>query len=178
MIVLAERVARWVIPLLVLFIPLYGHLKGVKVYEAFIEGAEEGLRMVLRIAPYMLAILVALGLFRVSGAMGLLVAGLRPVLGALGVPTEVVPLLVTRPLSGGASLGVLAEILRTSGADSFVGRLASIMQGSTDTTFYVLAVYFGSVGIRRTRYALTLGLAADFAGFLAALWISSLFFPR
>lgn len=173
-----ENLSRWIIPLLVLVIPAYGYLKGVKVYEAFIEGAEEGLRMVVRIAPYMLAILVALGLFKVSGAMDLIVAGLRPVLSLLGIPPEVVPLVVTRPLSGGAALGVLAEILRLQGPDSFVGRLASIMQGSTDTTFYVLAVYFGSVGIRKTRYALTLGLMADLAGFLAAIWAASLFFPR
>ncbi|MGE5590535.1 MAG: spore maturation protein [Bacillota bacterium] len=175
---MVENLSRWIIPALVLIIPAYGYLRGVKVYEAFIEGAEEGLRMVVRIAPYMLAILVALGLFKVSGSMDLLVAGLRPGLTLLGIPPEVVPLLVTRPLSGGASLGVLAEILRVQGPDSFVGRLASIMQGSTDTTFYVLAVYFGSVGIRKTRYALTLGLMADLAGFLAAIWVASLFFPK
>ncbi|MHB9146461.1 MAG: spore maturation protein [Symbiobacteriia bacterium] len=174
----AESVARWVIPAMVVFIPLYGFAKGVKVYDAFIEGAVEGLRLVVRIAPYMLAILVALGLFRASGALDLFVALLRPVLSRFGVPPEVVPLLLTRPLSGGASLGVLAEILRVSGPDSFIGRLASIIQGSTDTTFYVLAVYFGSISIKKTRYALTLGLAADFAGFVAALWIASLFFPH
>lgn len=173
-----ESLSRWIVPVLVLVIPAYGYWKGVKVYEAFIEGAEEGLRMVVRIAPYMLAILVALGLFRVSGAMDLLVAGLRPALAWFGIPPEVVPLVVTRPLSGGASLGVLAEILRVQGPDSFAGRLASIMQGSTDTTFYVLAVYFGSVGIKNTRYAVTLGLMADLAGFIAAIWITSLFFPR
>lgn len=168
----------WALPVLLAVIPLYGYLRGVKVHEAFIEGAEEGLKVALKIVPFIVAMLVALGIFRSSGAMDLLIRASGPVLRLLGVPPEVVPLVIARPLSGAASLGILGEILRTYGPDSFIGRVASTMQGSTDTTFYILSVYFGSVGIRRSRYGLAVGLAGDAAGFLASAAIVRALFGR
>ena len=166
----------WALPVLLTLIPLHGYFRGIGVYETFIEGAEEGLKVTLKIAPFIVAILIALGIFRASGAMDFLIRAVGPVLQALGVPPEVVPIIITRPLSGSASLGMLGDILRSHGPGSFIGRVASTMQGSTDTTFYVLSVYFGSVGIRRSRYALAVGLAGDAAGFLASVMIVRAFF--
>ncbi|MEW6724309.1 MAG: spore maturation protein [Bacillota bacterium] len=161
---------------MVLVIPVYGYLKGVPVYEAFIEGASEGLLVVARIVPYLVAILVVLGIFRDSGALGWLVGFMQPVLGPLGVPGETIPLLFIRPMSGGAALGIVANLINTYGPDSFIGRLASTIQGSTDTTLYVLTLYFGSVGIKKYRYALKVGLLADLAGFIASVVICHLVF--
>lgn len=150
-------------------IPLYGYLRGVQIYEAFIEGAQEGLEMALKIAPYMVSIFVALGVFRDSGAMESVIGFLQPWLQHWNVPGEVLPLAVIRPFSGGGSLGVTAELLRVHGPDSYIGRLASTMQGSTDTTFYILSFYFGSVSIRYPRHAIVAGLAGDLAGFIASI---------
>jgi len=166
---LLDLISKWAIPVVVCFIPLYGYLRGVKVYEAFVEGAQEGLELAVRVVPFMVAIFVAMGVFRASGAMDLLVAWLQPVLALLGVPGEILPLALIRPLSGGAALGITAELIRTYGPDSFIGRLASTMQGSTDTTFYIVTLYFGSVGIKNPRYALTAGLVGDAVGFIASL---------
>lgn len=157
-------------------IPLWGAIRRVKVYDTFIEGAEEGLTVAVRIIPFLVGMMVALGIFRASGAMELLAGVLDPVTSRLGFPTEVLPLMIVRPLSGAGALGVTADLLKSEHPDSFVGRLASIMQGSTDTTFYVLTVYFGAVGIRRARYAPALGLFADAVGFVAALYACNWFF--
>lgn len=167
-----SAVSTWAIPFLLAFIPIYGIARGVPVYEAFIEGAEEGVRLSVRLAPYLLAILVGLGVFRDTGGLGLIVAGLTPMLQPLGLPAEIIPLIVTRPLSGSGALGITADLIRTHGPDSGIGTLASIMQGSTDTTFYVLSIYFGSVGVRHPRWALPVGLAGDVTAFLtaAAVW--------
>ncbi|WP_347160087.1 nucleoside recognition domain-containing protein [Pontibacter chitinilyticus] len=151
----------------------------VNVYEAFIEGAKEGFSVAITIIPYLIAILVAIGVFRASGALGMLVNGLGYLIGLLGLNTEFVPALPVafmKPLSGSGARGMMVEALNTYGVDSFVGRLASTIQGSTETTFYILAVYFGSVGIRKTRYALVCGLLADLAGIIAAIFIAYLFF--
>lgn len=166
-----SAISTWAIPFLLAFIPIYGWLRGVPVYEAFVEGAEEGVRLTAKLAPFLIAILVALGIFRDSGAMGALIQAVGPYLSPLGVPPEVVPLMVTRPLSGGGALGVTAELLKTHGPDSWVGLLASTIQGSTDTTFYVLSVYFGSIGIRQARWALPVGLIGDAAAFVGALLV-------
>lgn len=151
----------------------------VNVYDAFIEGAKEGFTVAITIIPYLVAILVAIGVFRTSGALDLLVDGIGYGIALTGLDTDFVPALPVafmKPLSGSGARGMMVEALNTYGVDSFVGRLASTIQGSTETTFYILAVYFGSVGIRNTRYALTCGLIADFAGVIAAIFIAYLFF--
>ena len=171
------ELSRWAVPGLFLLIPLAGWLRRVKLYEAFVQGAEQGFSTAVRIIPYLVGMMVAINVFRVSGAMELCARLLAPVLDPLGIPAEVLPLALVRPLSGGAALGVTADLIRSYGPDSFLGRLASVMQGSTDTTFYVLTVYFGSVGVTRYRYALALGLTADIVSFLAAVVVCRYTFP-
>ena len=154
-------------------------IRRVNVYEAFIEGAKEGFPVVIKIIPYLVAILVAIGVFRASGAMNFLVSGVGRAVGALGINTdfvEALPTALMKPLSGSGARGMMVDAMQTYGADSFVGRLASTFQGATDTTFYIIALYFGSVGVRKTRYAVTCGLIADFAGIIAAIFIAYLFF--
>lgn len=146
-------------------------------YEAFVKGAEDGFTIAVRIIPFLVGMMVAINVFRESGAMELVSRLLGPVLAPLGFPPEMLPLAIMRPLSGGAALGLAAETIVRYGPDSFLGRLASVMQGSTDTTFYVLTLYFGSVGITRYRYAPALGLTADLTGLLAALYFCRYFFP-
>ena len=156
-----------------------GVCKRVNVYDTFIEGAKDGFQTAVRIIPYLVAILVGVAVFRASGAMDLLVDGIRWLVGLLGINTdfiEALPTALMKPLSGAGARGIMIDTMSTYGADSFVGRLSCIFQGSTDTTFYVLAVYFGSVGIRYTRHAVTCGLLADLAGVVAAILISYLFF--
>ncbi len=176
MMAVIQILSVWVVPLMVCGIPLYGYVRGVPVYETFVEGGREGLQIAARILPYMIGIFVAMGVFNASGAMEVLRWLLSPALGLIGLPAEVLPLAIVRPLSGSSALGITASILRDRGPDSFVGRLASTMQGSTDTTFYVLSVYFGSVGVTRSRYALATGLCGDVVGVLASLVICRLFF--
>jgi len=156
-----------------------GVCKRVNVYDTFIEGAKDGFQTAVRIIPYLVAILVGVAVFRASGAMDLLVDGIRWLVGLLGINTdfiEALPTALMKPLSGAGARGIMIDTMSTYGADSFVGRLSCIFQGSTDTTFYVLAVYFGSVGIRYTRHAVVCGLLADLAGVVAAILISYLFF--
>ena len=158
---------------------LAGVFKKVNVYDAFIEGAKDGFKTAVRIIPYLVAILVGIGVFRASGAMDMLIDGIRWLVGCLGVNTdfvEALPTALMKPLSGSGARGMMVDAMQTYGADSFVGRLSCIFQGSTDTTFYILAVYFGSVGIRYTRHAVTCGLLADLAGMISAIGIAYLFF--
>jgi spore maturation protein SpmA len=158
---------------------LMATLRRVNVYEAFIEGAKEGFNVAIRIIPYLVAILVAIGVFRASGALDALVDGIGRLFSALGLRTEFIPALPTalmKPLSGSGARGMMVDAMTTHGADSFVGRLASVFQGATDTTFYILALYFGSVGVRKTRHAVACGLIADFAGITAAIFIAYIFF--
>jgi spore maturation protein B len=164
-----ETLSVWAIPLLIAGIPLLALLRGVKVYPVFVDGAKEGFQVAVRIIPPLVAIVVALGMLRASGAMEALAAALAPITSRIGVPTSVLPMIVVRPLSGGAALGVVADVLRSDGTDSYAGRLVSVMAGSTETTFYVLAVYFGAVGVTRYRQALPAALIADFAGFAASV---------
>lgn len=159
------------IPLLVVFIVLYGALKKVRIYEVFVEGAKEGFQVGVRIIPYLVAMLVAIGIFRAGGAMDFLVWMLSPLTDWIGLPAETLPMALMRPLSGSGALGVMAEIIKTHGPDSLIGRMVSVMMGSGETTFYVLAVYFGSVGIARTRQAVPAGLVADAAGILMSAWL-------
>lgn len=171
-----DTLSLWAVPGMLALIPLWGSIKKVKVYDTFIEGAEEGLQIAVKIIPFLVGMLVALSVFRASGAMELLAKVVSPYTSAVGFPTEILPLMIVRPLSGAGALAVTADLLKTHTPDSYIGRLASIMQGSTDTTFYVLAVYFGAVGIKKTRYAAAIGITADVIGFLAALYACNLFF--
>ncbi|KAB2642917.1 MAG: spore maturation protein [Verrucomicrobia bacterium] len=162
------------IPFLLGFFPLYAFLKGVPVYEEFIEGAKEGFQVALRIFPYLVAILVAIGVFRAAGGIDFLSYLLSPLLDKIGLPSQLLPLILVRPLSGSAATGLFAEIVKTAGPNSFVSQLAGTILGSTETTFYVLAVYFGSVAIKKSRHALAAGLIADTAGVASALLICHL----
>jgi spore maturation protein B len=164
-----ELISLWAIPVLLVFIPAIGAIRGVKVYEVFVEGAKEGFEVAVRIIPFLVAILVAIGMFRGSGAMDLLTAALTPALAAVSFPPELFPLAVLRSLSGSGSLALMTDIVKTSGADSLLGRTAATMYGSTETTFYVLAVYFGAVGVRRTRHAVPAALIADAVAVVAAV---------
>ena len=172
-----DAVSRWAIPVIFALVLLVGLYRKVDVYNVFLEGARDGVELSVKILPYVVAIFAALGIFRDSGALGALAAGLRPVLRWMGVPADVLPLMVIRPLSGAGALAITLELLRHHGPDSYVGRLASVMQGSTDTTFYILSVYFGAVGIRRIRHSLAIGLLADVFGFILAILSVRIFFP-
>ena len=156
-----------------------GVVKKINIYESFIEGAKDGFKTAVKIIPYLVAILVAIGVFRASGAMDWFISGITFLFEKAGVNTDFTPALPTafmKPLSGSGARGMMVDTMATYGADSFAGRIASIVQGSTDTTFYILAVYFGAVGIKNTRYAVVCGLIADFAGILAAILLAYLFF--
>lgn len=171
-----QLVSTLAIPFLIFVFVGFGFLKKVKVYESFVEGAKEGFNVAVRIIPYLVAMLMAIGIFRSGGAMDWLVYILRPVTDFVGMPAEALPMALMRPLSGSGSLGIMAEIISVHGADSFLGILVSTFYGSTETTFYVLAVYFGAVNIKKTRHALPAGLLADITGILAAVFIVRLLF--
>lgn len=177
--VVSTSVANILLMLIIVMFILAGMRKKVNVYDAFIEGAKDGFATAVRIIPYLVAILVGIGVFRASGAMDMLVDGIKWTVAALGGNTDFVgalPTALMKPLSGSGARGMMVDAMSTYGADSFVGRLSCIFQGSTDTTFYILAVYFGSVGIRYTRHAVACGLLADLAGVIAAIAICYMFF--
>lgn len=161
--------SSWAIPAILAAVPLYALCRGVKVYEVFCDGAKEGFEIAVRLMPYLVAMFVAIGVFRASHALDALLRLIEPVSKALGIPSEVVPLALIRPLSGSGALGILADLLEKHGPDSLIGLIASTMQGSTETTFYVLTVYFGSVGVVKARHSLAVGLLADLAGFVASV---------
>jgi spore maturation protein B len=165
-------VADSAIPVVLAVVFAAGLARGVKVYEVFVEGAKEGFDTAVRIIPYLVAVLVAVGMVRAAGLLDLLSRALSPVLGAVGIPAETLPMMLIRPLSGSGADGVMVELMKTHGADSLAATTAAVMSGATDTTFYVLAVYFGSVGIERIRHALWAGLLGDLAGLTAAAWIT------
>ena len=164
------------VPLIMAAVALYGMARRVDVYDALVQGAGEGLGVLARIVPPLIGLLTAVYMLRASGALELAAQALSPVLSLLGIPPETVGLLLVRPVSGSAALGVGAELIATYGPDSAVGRTAAVMLGSTETTFYTIAVYFGSVGVSRTRYAIPAALCADLTGFLAAAWAVRLCF--
>lgn len=164
------------IPLVLLVFLGWGLFKKVKVYEVFVEGAKDGFNVAIRIIPYLVAMLAAIGIFRASGALELLITLLTPVTALIGMPPETLPMALMRPLSGSGSLGIMTELMNVHGPDSLIGIMASTMYGSSETTFYVLAVYFGAVGVKNTRHAVPTGLIADVAGMLAAVWIVNLLF--
>lgn len=171
--------AAFILLSIIISFVLIAAIKKINVYEGFIEGAKEGFQVAIGIIPYLIAILVAIGMFRASGAMNIMVDGIAWAVSAVGINSDFVgalPTAIMKPLSGSGARGMMIDAMTTHGADSFVGRLSSVIQGSTDTTFYVLAVYFGSVGIRNSRYAVVCGLLADFAGIVAAILLAYLFF--
>ena len=177
--IVSTTVANILLMMIIMAFILAGVFKKVNVYDAFIEGAKDGFTTAIRIIPYLVAILVGIGVFRASGAMDYVIQGIGSLVEACAIDSDFVAALPTammKPLSGSGARGMMVDAMTTSGADSFVGRLSCIFQGSTDTTFYILAVYFGSVGIRYTRHAVACGLLADLAGIIAAIFISYLFF--
>ena len=171
-----KLISSLAVPFIILTILVYGYLRGVKVYEVFVEGAAEGVRTSIRILPYLVAMLLAIGIFRSSGAMDIFMSIFKFPALLLGIPPQVMPLVLMRPLSGSGALGVLSEILKTYGPDSFIGRVASTMMGSTETILYTISVYFGAVGVKNIRHVLPAALAADLAGVLASVFVCRLFF--
>ncbi|MFP4974738.1 spore maturation protein [Paenibacillus sp. CN-4] len=173
---LLSTISIWAIPALIAFIPLYAYTRKVPVYESFVEGAKEGFGTAVSIIPPLVGMMVAISVFRASGALDFLVNLAAPLMRSLGAPPEVLPLGLLRPLTGTGSLAYTTELIRVHGPDSLIGMIASTIQGSTDTTLYVLTVYFGAVGIRNGRYALKVGLFSDAVGFAAAIFICLLLF--
>ena len=171
-----DALSLWAMPVLLVAIPLVGIIRGVKVYDVFIDGAKEGFDVAVRIIPFLVGILVAIGMFRGSGAMDLLLAGVRPIVAPVGFPPELVPLAVLRSLTGSGSLAFTTDLIKTHGPDSMIGRAAATMYGSSETTFYVLAVYFGAVGVRRTRHAVPAALIADLVAAAAAVAVCAWMF--
>ncbi len=166
-----DLVSQWALPLLLAGILVHALVRRVKIYPAFVEGAKEGFQVGVRIIPPLVAVIVALGMLRASGALDAFARIAAPLTGRIGVPASVLPMILIRPLSGGGALGVVGDVLRSDGPDSYAGRLVSVMAGSTETTFYVLAVYMGSVAITRYRQALPAALVADLVGFAASVLV-------
>jgi len=167
-------ISRWAIPLLLLLIPVLAYLRKVPVYESFVAGAEEGFTTGVRILPFLIGMLVSISVFVDSGALQIVSHWLQPLFALLGLDPDfasIIPLAIMRPLSGSGALGVATQLINQHGPDSFIGRLASTLLGSSDTTFFVITVYFGSVGIKKYRYALKLGLIADLVGLIVSIWI-------
>ncbi|HEV2146151.1 MAG TPA: spore maturation protein [Longimicrobiaceae bacterium] len=166
----------FILPLILVGFPLYGLYKRVPVYESFVEGAREGFQVAVRIIPYLVAILFAIGMFRASGAMDFLADALGPVLAVIGFPAEVLPMAIVRPLTGSGSAGLVVDMINEYGEDSIFVKMAAVMFGSTETTFYVIAVYFGAVNIKKSRHAVAAGLTADVAAMIIAVWTVRLLF--
>lgn len=175
---LLEKISLWTIPVLLLVIPLYGYLRGVKVYEAFTEGAKEGFETAVRIIPFLVAILVAIGIFRASGAMDLVKSYIGPLTSAIGLPADFLPLAIMKSLSGGGSTGLMTDLIKSYGPDTWQAKLAAVINAASDTTFYVIAVYFGSVSIKKSRHAAAAGLIADFTSIVMAVIMVRWMFVR
>ncbi len=174
--IIIDKISVYAIPVLLFIIPVLAFIKKVKVYEEFVEGAKDGFKVAVTIIPYLVAILVAIGMLRASGALDAFAKLVSPITSLIGFPSDVLPAALMRPLSGSGTLGIITELMKTYGADSFIGRFASTIYGCTETTFYVLAVYFGAVNIKKTRHAVPAGLVADVFGILAALFICKVVF--
>lgn len=167
----------YVIPVLIAGILIFGLIKGVNVFDTFIQGAKEGLNTAVSILPALVALMVAVTMFKASGALDILSYSLAPITERIGLPKEVLPIALLRPISGSGGLAILENILAQYGPDSLIGRIASVLQGSTETTFYTIAVYYGAVGIKNTRYTVLAASAADFAGLVIGCLTVRLFFP-
>ncbi len=173
---IVNTISLWFIPVLIAFILIYATIKKVPTYETFVEGGKEGIQIAVQLIPFLLGMLVAVSVFRASGALDFFIHLLKPFLDWLGIPSEIVPLALIRPISGAAGLAITTDLITTFGPDSYIGRLASVIQGSTDTTLYILTVYFGAVGIKKMKYALKVGLWADFIGVVCAIIFVTLLF--
>lgn len=171
MMFLANQLSNWLLLAFVVGIPLFGVIKKINVFDAFIAGAKQGFETSVSIIPYLIAMMVVIGMLRASGFFDLLSSWLAPVLTKIGMPSELLPLALLRPFSGSASTAVMAEVIHQNGGDSLIAKTAATMMGSTETTFYVIAVYFGAVSIQRTRHAIPAGLLADLAGIIASVVI-------
>lgn len=165
-----------IIPALIGLILIVGTYKKVPTYESFVEGGKEGIKIAFSLIPYLVGMLVAISVFRASGALEAFTKWLRPAMDLIGVPAEIFPLAIIRPISGTAALGMTSDLIAEHGPDSFIGRIVSVLQGSTDTTFYVLTVYFGAVGIRKMGDAVKVGLLADLVGIVVSIVIVALMF--
>jgi spore maturation protein B len=165
-----------IIPLIILLVVAYGMFKGVKVYECFIEGAKDGLSICLRIFPYLLAMLVAVSVFRESKALDYLISAVRPIVSLIGLPGEIVPLVLIKPLSGSGAVGIFTDILKEYGPDSLIGIIASIIMGTTETIFYTLTVYYGAVGVKKIRHTLWAAVMADLTAIIVAVTIARMMF--
>ena len=173
---ITDVTSAWMLPTLVAVLVLYGWVRGVRVYDSLVEGAKQGFQVAIRIIPYLVVILVVVGMFRASGGLELIVLVVSPFTELIGLPAEALPMALLRPLTGSGAFGVMAEAMSVHGADSLIGYMVSTFQGSTETTFYTLAVYYGAVGIRETRHTVPACLLADTAGILAAVFIVNLMF--
>lgn len=173
---IVNLISAWAIPVIIVFIPLYAAYRKVPVYESFVDGAKEGFDTAIRIIPHLVGMMVAISVFRASGAMELMLGWSRPFFEMIGIPSEVLPLAILRPITGAGSLAFTTDLLQQFGPDSMIGRIASTIQGSTDTTLYVITVYFGAIGIRKASYALKVGLISDIVGFVASILICYLVF--
>ena len=170
------NISLWAFPVLLVGIPLVGMIRGVKVYDVFIEGAKEGFQVAVRIIPFLVGILVAIGMFRGSGAMDMLTRGLQPLMAATGFPAELFPLAILRTLSGSGSLALTTDLIKRFGPDSILARTAATMYGSSETLFYVLAVYFGAVGVKRTRHTVPAALIGDLVAAIVAVAVCAWMF--
>ena len=171
-----DKISIHILPIIILIIFTTGIVKKVPIYEEFIEGAKDGFNVSVKIIPYLVALIVAISMFRASGTLELLTNLFSIILESLNIPAEVVPIIFTRSLSGSATLGIFSDIAANNGPDSFITLLSAIMVGSSETTFYILSVYFGSVGIKKFRYAILVGVLADIIGIALAIWVARLFF--
>jgi len=169
-------ISLWLIPVIIGFILIYGTIKRIPTYETFVEGGKEGIQIAFSIIPYLVGMLVAITVFRESGALEYFMNLIKPYLMSIGIPAEIVPLAIIRPISGNAALGITSDLIATHGPDSFIGRLASTMQGSTDTTLYILTVYFGAVGIKKMGDALKVGLLADLVAIISSIIVVTILF--
>lgn len=169
-------ISLWALPIILLLVLTFGLFKKVPIYEVFTDGAKDGFKVAVKIIPYLVAIIVGISMFRASGAIEMGVNFLQPLLTRFNIPADTIPLMIVRSLSGSGALGVFSDIANSAGPDSYATKLAAIMLGSSETTFYVLAVYFGAVGITKIRYALIIGLLADFIGIVAAVSVCNWMF--
>ncbi|CDQ39763.1 MULTISPECIES: spore maturation protein [Virgibacillus] len=166
----------WLIPCFILVVLITATVKRVPSYELFVEGGKEGVKMAFSLLPFLVGMIVSISILRSSGALDAFINLISPFLSFIGIPPDIIPLAIVRPISGTAALGMTTELIDAYGPDSFIGRLASVMQGSTDTTLYILTVYFGAIGIRKMGYALKVGLLADLVGIIASIVIVSILF--
>ena len=171
-----DKISLYILPLMIIGILISGIIKKVPVYEEFVEGAKDGFKVSVTIIPYLVAIIVGISMFKASGAIDLISQAFGGLMQKLSIPVDIVPIMITRSLSGSATLGLFSDIVTTHGTESYVTKLAAIMVGSSETTFYVLAVYFGSIGIKKYRYALLTGIIADITGIILAILAARLFF--